>query len=89
MFWTASYLYSQTKGVQQQHSSETEEGRNTTDGSSDGEDGDANEEESDKEKLKDGKTGNKRIKKAGTKVQQLVNTWSEVVTAATYLIHYL
>ncbi|CAF90747.1 unnamed protein product, partial [Tetraodon nigroviridis] len=63
-------------GMQQQHSSETEEGRNTTDGSSNGEDGDVNEEESDKEKLKDGKTGNKRIKKASTKVRQLVNRLS-------------
>lgn len=88
MFWTASYLYSRTKGIQQQHSSETEEGRNTTDGSSDGEDGDANEEESDKEKLRDGKTGNKRIKKASTKVRQPVDTWSEhMVTAATYWMY--
>lgn len=89
MFWTASYFYSRLKGIQQQRSSETEEGRNTTDGSSDGEDGDVNEEESDKEKLKDGKAGNKRLKKASTKVRQLVNARSEVVTAATSLIQHL
>lgn len=79
MFWTASYFYSGTKGIQQQCSSEAEEGRNTTDGSSDGEDGDVNEEESDKEKLKDGKTGNKRLKKASTKVRQLLKAWSFLI----------
>lgn len=89
MFWTTSYLNSQIKGIQQEHSSETEEGRNTTDGSSDGEDGDANEEESDKEKLKDGKSGHKRIKKVSMKVRWLINTWSAVVTAATYVIQCL
>lgn len=54
-----------TQAIQQQSSSETEEGGNTADGSSEG---DSVEEEDDKEKLKGDKTGSKRKKTATSKV---------------------
>lgn len=57
-----------TQAIQQQSSSETEEGGNTADGSSDGEEGDSVEEEDDKEKLKGDKTGSKRKRTATSKV---------------------
>uniref|UniRef100_A0A3P8S036 HDGF like 3 n=1 Tax=Amphiprion percula TaxID=161767 RepID=A0A3P8S036_AMPPE len=56
------------QAIQQQSSSETEEGGNTADGSSEGEEGDSVEEEDDKEKLKGDKTGSKRKKTATSKV---------------------
>lgn len=62
------------KQLQQQPPSETQEGRNTTDGprdGRDGQDGDANEEE----RLEDGKSVNNRIQK----VKQLVNTHHKCV----------
>ena len=53
----------------QQSSSETEEGVNAVDGSSEGEEGDSVEEEDNKEKLKGtDKAGSKRKKTAGSKV---------------------
>uniref|UniRef100_A0A3P8RY79 HDGF like 3 n=1 Tax=Amphiprion percula TaxID=161767 RepID=A0A3P8RY79_AMPPE len=55
------------QAIQQQSSSETEEGGNTADGSSEGEEGDSVEEEDDKEKLKGDKTGSKRKKTATSK----------------------
>ncbi|XP_054465716.1 hepatoma-derived growth factor-related protein 3-like isoform X1 [Anoplopoma fimbria] len=55
------------QAIQQQCSSETEEGGNAADGSSEGEEGDSVEEEDDKEKLKGDKTGSKRKKTATSK----------------------
>ncbi|KAM9410304.1 hepatoma-derived growth factor-related protein 3 [Pholidichthys leucotaenia] len=55
------------QAMQQQSSSETKEGGNAADGSSDGEEGDSVEEEDNKEKLKSDKTGLKRKKTAGSK----------------------
>ncbi|XP_044207312.1 hepatoma-derived growth factor-related protein 3-like isoform X3 [Thunnus albacares] len=55
------------QAIQQQSSSETEEGGNAADGSSEGEEGDSVEEEEDKEKLKGDKTGSKRKKTATSK----------------------
>ncbi|XP_049418037.1 hepatoma-derived growth factor-related protein 3 isoform X1 [Epinephelus fuscoguttatus] len=55
------------QAIQQQSSSETEEGGNAADGSSEGEEGDSVEEEDDKEKLKGDKTGSKRKKTATSK----------------------
>ncbi|XP_041648072.1 hepatoma-derived growth factor-related protein 3-like isoform X1 [Cheilinus undulatus] len=57
------------QAIQQQSSSETEEGGNTADGSSEGEEGDSVEEEDDKEKLKGDKTGSKRKKMASSKME--------------------
>nr|XP_020480442.1 hepatoma-derived growth factor-related protein 3 isoform X3 [Monopterus albus] len=54
------------QAIQQQSSSETEEGGNTAHGSSEGEEGDSVEED-DKEKLKGDKTGSKRKKTAASK----------------------
>ncbi|XP_030018169.1 hepatoma-derived growth factor-related protein 3 isoform X4 [Sphaeramia orbicularis] len=51
----------------QQSSSETEDGGNAADGSSEGEEGDSVEEEEDKDKLKEDKTGSKRKKTASSK----------------------
>lgn len=62
-----------TQAIHQQSSSETEEGGNTADGSSEGEEGDSVEEEDNKEKLKGDKTGSKRKKTATSKVLQLVS----------------
>ncbi|XP_042371977.1 hepatoma-derived growth factor-related protein 3-like, partial [Plectropomus leopardus] len=59
------------QAIQQQSSSETEEGGNAADGSSEGEEGDSVEEEDDKEKLKGDKTGSKRKKTAASKVLYL------------------
>ncbi|KAM8763150.1 hepatoma-derived growth factor-related protein 3 isoform 2-T2 [Acanthopagrus schlegelii] len=53
--------------IHQQSSSEIEEGGNTADGSSEGEEGDSVEEEDDKEKLKGDKTRSKRKKTATSK----------------------
>ncbi|XP_037616264.1 hepatoma-derived growth factor-related protein 3 isoform X3 [Sebastes umbrosus] len=55
------------QAIQQQSSSETEEGVNAADGSSEGEEGDSVEEEDDKEKLKADKTASKRKKTATAK----------------------
>ncbi|CAI5646459.1 unnamed protein product [Oreochromis niloticus] len=55
------------QAIQQQSSSEMEEGGNAADGSSEGEEGDSVEEEDDKEKLKGDKTGSKRKKTASSK----------------------
>lgn len=57
-----------SQGIQQQSSSEMEEGGNAADGSSEGEEGDSVEEEDDKEKLKGDKAGSKRKKTASSKV---------------------
>ncbi|XP_032417380.1 hepatoma-derived growth factor-related protein 3 isoform X2 [Xiphophorus hellerii] len=54
------------QAMQQQSSSETEEGGNTADGSSEGDDGDSVQEE-DKKKLKEDKTGSKRKKTPSSK----------------------
>ncbi|KAM9860685.1 hepatoma-derived growth factor-related protein 3 [Aulostomus maculatus] len=57
------------QGIQQQSSLETEEGGNTADGSSEGEEGDEGnsvKEEDDKEKLRGDRTGSKRKKTAAT-----------------------
>lgn len=62
-----------TQAIHQQSSSETEEGGNTADGSSEGEEGDSVEEEDNKEKLKGDKTGSKRKKTATSKALQLVS----------------
>lgn len=51
----------------QQSSSETEDGGNAADGSSEGEEGDSVEEEEDKDKQKEDKTGSKRKKTASSK----------------------
>ncbi|XP_035033442.1 hepatoma-derived growth factor-related protein 3 isoform X2 [Hippoglossus stenolepis] len=59
------------QAIQQQSSSETEEGGNTADGSSEGEEGDSVEEEDDKKKLKGDKTGSKRKKTATSKSSKL------------------
>jgi len=59
---------SHTQAIQQQCSSETEEGGNAEDGSSEGEEGDFVEEEDDKATLKGDKTGSKRKKTATSKV---------------------
>lgn len=56
------------QSIQQQSSSETEEGGNAADGSSEGEEGDSVGEEDEKEKLKGDKTGSKRKKTATSKV---------------------
>lgn len=61
-----------TQAIHQQ-GSETEEGGNTADGSSEGEEGESVEEEDGKEKLKGDKTGSKRKKTATSKVLQRVN----------------
>uniref|UniRef100_A0A667WIG6 HDGF like 3 n=1 Tax=Myripristis murdjan TaxID=586833 RepID=A0A667WIG6_9TELE len=58
-------------GYQQQSSSETEEGGNAADGSSEGEEGDSVEEEDDKEKLKGDKTGSKRKKTKSSKLSRI------------------
>jgi len=57
-----------TQAIQQQSSSETEEGGNTADGSSEGEEGNSVEEEENKEKQKEDKIGSKRKKSATSKV---------------------
>uniref|UniRef100_A0A672YW75 HDGF like 3 n=1 Tax=Sphaeramia orbicularis TaxID=375764 RepID=A0A672YW75_9TELE len=62
--------------VQQQSSSETEDGGNAADGSSEGEEGDSVEEEEDKDKLKEDKTGSKRKKTASSKVLDLTGPGS-------------
>ncbi|XP_072237156.1 hepatoma-derived growth factor-related protein 3 isoform X2 [Leuresthes tenuis] len=53
--------------IQQQSSSETEEGGNTADGSSEGEEGNSVEEEENKEKQREDKIGSKRKKSATSK----------------------
>ncbi|KAM4593343.1 hepatoma-derived growth factor-related protein 3 isoform 2-T2 [Odontesthes bonariensis] len=55
------------QAIQQQSSSETEEGGNTADGSSEGEEGDSVEEEENKAKQKEDKIGSKRKKSATSK----------------------
>ncbi|XP_037553593.1 hepatoma-derived growth factor-related protein 3 isoform X1 [Nematolebias whitei] len=55
------------RAIQQQSSSETEAGRDTADGSSEGEEGDSVKEEEDKEKQKGDKTGSKRKKTSASK----------------------
>lgn len=63
------------QSVQQQSSSETEEGGNAADGSSEGEEGDSAGEEDEKEKLKEDKTGSKRKKTASSKVLHSAGAW--------------
>lgn len=66
-----------TQAINQKSSSETDEGQNTADGSSDGEEGHSVEEEEEKDKLKGDKTGCKQKKVATSKVIWLFNmlTW--------------
>ncbi|XP_054465726.1 hepatoma-derived growth factor-related protein 3-like isoform X2 [Anoplopoma fimbria] len=66
------------QAIQQQCSSETEEGGNAADGSSEGEEGDSVEEEDDKEKLKGDKTGSKRKKTATSKKSSKLSRVSSV-----------
>uniref|UniRef100_A0A3Q3WQ54 PWWP domain-containing protein n=1 Tax=Mola mola TaxID=94237 RepID=A0A3Q3WQ54_MOLML len=56
------------QAINQKSSSETDEGQNTADGSSDGEEGHSVEEEEEKDKLKGDKTGCKQKKVATSKL---------------------
>ncbi|XP_056268414.1 hepatoma-derived growth factor-related protein 3-like isoform X2 [Pseudoliparis swirei] len=66
------------QAIQQQCSSETEEGGNAEDGSSEGEEGDFVEEEDDKATLKGDKTGSKRKKTATSKKSSKLSKTSSV-----------
>ncbi|TNN62221.1 Hepatoma-derived growth factor-related protein 3 [Liparis tanakae] len=66
------------QAIQQQCSSETEEGGNAEDGSSEGEEGDFVEEEDDKETLEGDKTGSKRKKTATSKKSSKLSKTSSV-----------
>ncbi|KAM8894556.1 hepatoma-derived growth factor-related protein 3 isoform 3-T3 [Spinachia spinachia] len=66
------------QAIQQQSSSEVEEGGNAADGSSEGEEGDSVEDEEDQGKLKGDETGSKRKKTATSKKSSKLSRISSV-----------